>query len=113
MKIVIFLMGLFGLFAQAFNGYIVSGVLVASLSAIALALFDMVFGKKPTLLKWLAIFLTGVAVLASVYDVFDYYSHLHAAGNSYGAWIWSVPLCICLFVYTKQRFLSINHQTQP
>jgi hypothetical protein len=95
-------MGIFGIFSQAFNGYIIPGILAASLSAIAIAVFGFAFSEKIKLSMWVTIVLSIVAAVGSAYDVFDYYSHPHAAGNYYGAWFWSVPLCICLAIYIKQ-----------
>jgi hypothetical protein len=113
LKIAIFLIGLFGIFSQAFSGYIIPGILAASLSSIAIAVFGLVFGSKIKLNVLATISLSIVAAVGSAYDVFDYYSHPHAVGNYYGAWFWSVPLCICLAIYIKQLLKLRANQSQP
>jgi hypothetical protein len=113
LKIAILVMGIFGLFSQAFSGYIIPGILAASLSAIAVAAFGFAFAEKIKLGIWVTIFLSLVAAVGSAYDIFDYYSHPQVAGNYYGAWFWSVPLCICLGIYIKQLLKLRAIQSKP
>jgi hypothetical protein len=101
MKILIICLGLFGLFAQAFNGMLYLGMAVASVSSILLG--AILFARQT---NKIIVTLALLIIAGCVYDAFAYYTSYHSPGNYYGGWLWSVPTVVCLLVILKEALLG-------
>ncbi len=93
METSVIILGVFGLFTLLFNGIISGGVLLASLSAIGLGAVSI--WRKQARFHKLAILLSAGILWGSVYDLYAYLRLEHYSGNSYGTWVWSIPLLLC------------------
>lgn len=90
----------FGLFSQLFVGYVIPGVMAASIfSMLSVATSEIGLIKGSKVASFSGFFFAILVVLACFYDAYAYFSVQHVAGNSYGGWYWSAVLIACLLVY--------------
>ena len=113
LNVVILILGLFGLWAQAFNGYIIPGILVASLSLILTFGFSFLSVTKFLFVRWATLILSIVTILACIYDAYAYYSEPQIWGNYYGGWIWTVPVIICSLIFSRNLWFIRAKQSRP
>ncbi len=104
MKKTILFLGLFGFFTQLFNGYFIAGVLVASSSLVLIFMLSFFIEIEYQLVKWAILFLAIISVLACIYDAYAYYSTPQVWGSYYGGWIWSIPVTICVTIFTVKMW---------
>ena len=97
MRIGIIALGIFGLFAQLFNGVLILGVFIGSLASILLGSLPSRNSNTQTKL-----FLIVAIIGGGIYDAVSYYLTDQVQGNYYGGCLWSLPSAIlALFIYKR------------
>ena len=107
MGILALFLSFLGFFSQLFNGYVVPGIFMVSVSTAIISSEKYIFPKKFLLKKWVLLTLFLVGIFGSIYDAYDYFSTPHMTGNYYGAWIILIPMNLVSFFLIWNRRKSL------
>lgn len=87
LKAIILFLAFFGLFSQLFVGYVIPGVMAASIfSMLSVFLSEIGHSKRNKIASYSGFFFAILVIFACAYDAYAYFSVPHVAGNSYGGW---------------------------
>ncbi len=93
----------FGFFSLLFNGLLIPGFFMVSMSTALIGWARYTSFHKPSFKKWIILILFFICVFGSIYDAYDYFSSVHMPGNYYGAWVLLLPMnLISLFLLRQE-----------
>lgn len=113
LNVAILMLAFFGLFAQLFSGTFISGMFLASISAIFISIASLKRKSQPQLIRWCVLILALTIIIGCVYDAYSYFSVPHMPGNNYGAWPWSLAIIICTLINAKNIWFTTSNIEKP
>lgn len=103
MGILALCLSFFGFFSLLFNGILVAGIFMVSISTALIGAVKYISFHKPLFKKWIILLLFIIGVFGSIYDAHEYFYSVHMPGNYYGAWELLLPMnLISLFLLWQE-----------